>query len=412
MGDNNKVVFISLNSFMKKQSLLLVLVLYVVSAVVTYGVLRFTNKEQVTMQTPTVTEEEGEDTLLSALLNIDPAEPKDQVCPLNGAYFTKTEKDAWSQKRPLAVMIENTPDARPQSGLSAADVVFEAVAEGGVTRFMAMMYCNVQHYDTTLAPIRSARTYFVDYASGFNLPLYVHVGGANLPGPADALGQIADYGWNGQNDLNQFSIGYPTFVRDYNRVPGKEIATEHTMVTSSEKLWKVAEERGWTNMSPDRKVGRQVVPGEDWQTGYDGWTYQDDAPADGEVKTISYDFWSGYNDYAVKWEYDPATKLFMRTQGGEKHVDLNNDKQIGAANVIVLLTTEKGPIDEKKHMLYGTTGTGDALIFKNGDLIEGTWSKKSRTAELKFLDGKGKAVELARGMTWISVVNEVTKVEY
>lgn len=399
---------------MHKKQLWSILVLYIVSALASYGAFYsfsgpITNSINVSGPSDTTDETGG---LLGTLLTIDPKEPKDQICPISGAYFTKTEKDAWEKKRPLFVMIENTPDARPQSGLSQADAVFEAIAEGGVTRFGAIFYCNVQVSDTTLAPIRSARSYFIDWASGFNLPLYVHVGGANVPGPADALGQLGMYGWNGENDLNQFSIGYPTFVRDYNRVPGKEIATEHTMVTTSEKLWEVAAEREWTNLTPERKVGRQVVPAATWQSGYTGWTFESAPGTKGTVVNISYEFWTGYKDYAVQWTYDSAADTYLRNEGGEKHTDINNDKQLTAANVIVLLTDEKGPIDEKKHMLYQTTGTGDALLFKHGNAIEVTWSKKDREAELKFVDSKGKDVELARGLTWISVVSDTTDVTY
>lgn len=398
---------------MQKKSLILFAVLYVLSAFGSYAGFSYAFKGQTTGPiTGSPTQEEDGETLLSQLLTIDPTEPKDQVCPLNGRLYTNTERLAWEKKRPLAVMIENTPDSRPQSGMSQADVVFEAVAEGGVTRFMGLFYCDVQRNDTTLAPIRSARTYYVDYASGFNLPLYVHVGGANVPGPTDALGQISEYGWNGENDLNQFSIGYPTFIRDYNRIPGKEIATEHTMVTSTEKLWEVGLDRGWTNMSPELKIGRKVVPASDWKAGYTGWTFEVNPGETGSVGKISYDFWSGYPTYAVSWEFDQATKTYLRSHGGEKHLDMNNDKQVAASNVIVLLTTEKGPINEKKHMLYGTTGTGDALLFKNGQAIEITWVKKSRTDELQFKDAKGKDIELARGLTWISVVSDDTKVNY
>lgn len=399
---------------MPKKTLIFLLVLYVLSTAFSYlAFARFVGPRSVSVVGPDSggegQPEEGQSAL--GLLMIDPKEPKDQPCPLNGKLYTTTEKTAWEKKRPLAVMIENTPDARPQSGMSSADIVFEAVAEGGVTRFMGMFYCDVQAYDTTLAPIRSARTYYINLASGFNKPLYVHVGGANLPGPADALGQLSDYGWVGNNDLNQFSIGYPTFVRDYNRVPGKEIATEHTMVTSTEKLWAVAAKRGWTNMSPDRKSGKKVVAGTDWKDGYVGWQFQDGKPGLGSVVHIAYDFWSGYNDYAVEWDYDAATNLYSRKHGGEAHTDLNNNEQVKAANVIVMLTTEKGPIDEKKHMLYEVTGTGEAMLFQNGQASKITWSKKDREAELQFLD-KGKPVELVRGLTWISVVGKATQVTY
>lgn len=397
---------------MKKQTLLLALVLYIASSAITYGAFSAFVKPGASVEVPDTGTEGDGTTRLGQLLNIDPNEPRDQVCPLNGKLFTNTERQAWEKRRPLAVMIENTPDARPQSGLSDADIVFEAVAEGGVTRFMGMFYCAVQIADTTLAPIRSARTYYVDWASGFNRPLYTHVGGANVPGPTDALGQIGQYGWNGENDLNQFSIGYPTFVRDYNRVPGKEIATEHTMVTSTEKLWAVAEDRGWTNMSPDLTINRRTVPGTDWKDGYTGWNFEDGQAGAGSVSTISYDFWSGYDTYAVEWKYDSASNTFLRSQGGETHTDLNNDQQIAAHNVIVMFTTEKGPLNEKKHMLYTTIGTGDILLFKNGQAIEGTWSKKSREAELQFLDSRGQPLTLNRGLVWISVVSTSNEVSY
>jgi len=79
---------------------------------------------------------------------------------------------------------------------------------------------------------------------------------------------------------------------------------------------------------------------------------------------------------------------------------------------VVLLTTEKGPINEKKHMLYQTTGKGQALVFINGNLTKATWSKATRETALTFTDEKNKPLKLARGLTWISVVDKSTQVEY
>jgi hypothetical protein len=398
---------------MQKKHLVLALVLYAVSAVSTFSVFSYFEKSKVVLPGTGVSDGiEGGETLLGALLDIEPGTPKDQACPLNGKLYTQVERDAWEARRPLFVMIENHPEARPQSGLSRADIVYEAVAEGGVTRFGAIYYCGAQIQDLTLAPIRSARTYFLDWASGYNLPMYVHVGGANVPGPTDALGQISDYGWSLENDINQFSVGYPTFVRDYNRVPGKDLATEHTMVTTTEKLWEVAEEREWTNISPDRTIGRKVLEGTDWKDDFDGWTFEKETPEKGSVTSVSYDFWSGYGDYSIDWAYDTEKDAYARTMGGEKHTDLNNDEQIMATNVVVLFMTEKGPINEKKHMLYGTIGTGDALIFKHGEVVEATWSKKTRTSELELLTSKGKPVEMGRGLTWVSVLGIGSEVDY
>lgn len=396
---------------MSKKILIVSLVIYLLTSVASFTAFSAVNKQQLQQSESEGVGAADDETLLGSLLDIDPSAPKDQVCPLNGKMYTLAEREAWEKRRPLAVMIENSPDARPQSGLSDADVVYEAVAEGGVTRFMAMFYCDVQAFDTILAPIRSARTYFINYASGYNYPLYVHVGGANLPGPTDALGQLGQYGWNLENDINQFSVGYPTFVRNANRL-GKQVATEHTMETSTERLWAVGEERGWTNMSPERKVGLKVVPGTDWKEGFTPWKFFDEVPAKGDVASISHDFWSGYGQYSVQWDFDATTGLYKRTMGGEAHTDLNNDKQIQAANIIVLLTTEKGPINENKHMLYGTTGTGDALIFTNGTATKAKWSKPTRESELRFVDTKGADVPLNRGLTWISVVDLSTEVTY
>ncbi len=399
---------------MHKKFLLLVLGLYLVSTLGSFAAFSYFSSET-SLGSGAVRTSEGEEddgTLLGSLLTIAPSEPRDQECPLNGKLYTQQEREAWEKHRPLAVMIENSPDARPQSGMSKADVVFEAMAEGGVTRFMGMFYCDVQANDTTLAPVRSARSYFVDYASGFNLPLYTHVGGANLDGPADALGQISKYGWALENDLNQFSIGYPTFVRNSDRIKGKEVATEHTMETTTELLWEIGDERGWTNLSPERKIGRTVVEPEEWSDGFEPWTFSDESTSANDAANISYEFWTGYPLYAVEWQYDSSTKMYNRVMAGEPHVDLNTGEQIAAANVVVLLTAEKGPIDELKHMLYTTTGTGKALVFQNGEAITAKWDKKTRESELRFTNAAGKDIPMARGMTWISVVDTTTDVTY
>ncbi len=400
---------------MNKQTLLITLGLYITSSVLSFGAFSMIGGSSPSVKNlvggEAVDPSLAEPTKLGALLQIDPTSPKDQECPLSGKYYSLQEREAWEKRRPLAVMIENAPDARPQSGMASADVVYEAVAEGGVTRFMGMYYCDVQAYDTTLAPIRSARTYFVDWASGYNLPLYVHVGGANTPGPSDALGQINQYGWALENDLNQFSIGFPTFIRNANRV-GRDVATEHTMETTTEKLWEVAEKRDWTNITPERRVGRTVVPAADWKDDFTPWTFEDDVTTDGTVTTVAYDFWSGYSQYSVEWKYNAETNLFMRSMGGEPHMDLNDNSQVAAKNVVVLLTPEKGPINELKHMLYRTTGTGEALVFKNGEAIKATWSKKDRESELLLLDSRGKPLPMGRGLTWISVLDPSFNLTY
>lgn len=335
---------------------------------------------------------------------IDLTAPKTESCPLNGQKFTKAERDIWEKRRPLAVMIENHQDARPQSGLSSADVVYEAVAEGGITRFMAIYYCGASAQEVMVGPVRSARTYYVDWVSEYgDHPLYAHVGGANKPGPADALGQIRTFGWDGYNDMNQFSIGFPTYWRDYERL-GHTVATEHTMYSTTDKLWAVAASRGLTDKAKD---------GTPWDKGFTPWKFIDgSAPSTPAAAKISFPSWGGYLDYNVAWTYDFSTNTYKRENGGQPHKDKDNDQQLSASNVFVQFTTVKGPIDELKHMLYTTTGAGKALLFQNGEVIEGKWSKKSRADRTIFTDKSGKEATFVRGSIWIEVLDPTTKVVY
>ncbi len=328
----------------------------------------------------------------------DPKEPKVAACPLNGSMHTKKAQDFWTKRRPLAVMIENHTEARPQSGLSSADVVYEAVAEGGITRFMALYYCNLA--DVQLGPVRSARTYFLSWLGEYDA-LYAHVGGANTPGPANALGQIIDYE---VKDLNQFSIGFPVFWRDYQRL-GRPVATEHTMYSTTSKLWQVGEKRGWTATDS---------AGLRWDENFTPWQFKDDGDK-GEVSKISVNFWGSQPGYQVEWNYDPETSTYKRKNGDSPHLDLNNNQQLESKVVIIQFQRESNANDGypgNVHLLYGTTGSGKALIFQDGQVTEGKWNKTSRTARTKFVDAKNSEVELDKGQIWIQIVPEGAKVSY
>ncbi|MEA3355007.1 MAG: DUF3048 domain-containing protein [Patescibacteria group bacterium] len=331
--------------------------------------------------------------------------PKSATCPINGAGYTKAEKNIWETRRPLAIMVENHLESRPQSGLSDSDVIYEAVAEGGITRFMAIFYCKASAYDSILGPIRSARTYFLDWASEYNFPLYTHVGGANTPGPANALGQINTYGWGSSNDLNQFSIGYPTFWRDYERL-GRTVATEHTMYSTTEKLWAIGEKRGYTNLDPDE---------EEWSDNFTSWSFVKQEPTEkGMINTITYNFWEDEN-YLVSWKYDPSTNLYKRNNGSQTHLDININEQLSTKNLVLQFVSERHANDGypgNVHLLLGTIGKGKAFIIKDGQLIEGTWAKSTRLKRTIFYDEKGKEINFNPGRIWISALPIGTKVDY
>jgi hypothetical protein len=394
---------------MKQKKILLLagIGLYLLSTGLAYTIFTAISRAQMAtvFTSPLPTEETGATTSRKAMVEV--AGPQTEVCPLNGAKYTKVERKIWETRRPLAVMIENHLEARPQSGLSDSDIIYEAVAEGGITRFLALFYCHAAAYETIIGPIRSARTYFLDWASEYNQPLYVHVGGANTPGPANALGEIESYGWSGENDLNQFSIGFPTFWRDYERL-GHTVATEHTMYSTSEKLWAVGQNRGYTNVDPEDN---------NWLDDFTPWKFvknEPDVDERGQTNEISFNFWDD-EAYAVTWQYDKEANQYKRLNGGQSHKDLNVDQQLTAKNVVIQFMTERNANDGYPgniHLLYGTIGQGKALVFKDGEAITANWSKAKRTQRTIFTDAKGKEIEFNPGRIWISTLPVGTEVKY
>ncbi len=337
---------------------------------------------------------------------VDPNAPKTEECPINGKLFTKAERQIWETRRPLAVMIENHEESRPQSGLSSADVVYEAVAEGGITRFMGIFYCGVAS-PVAFAPVRSARVYYLPWVLEYDA-LYNHVGGAGrcndptVDERAKALCRIEE--WK-VKDMDQFGISFPTCYRNYDRLD-HPVATEHTMVCFSDKLYELAAERGWEYEDKN---------GVAWDSEFEPWEFKDDEVESkrGDTTEISYVAWDGYaNLYGAAWEYDSATNEYKRSTGGQAHLDHETGEQIRAKTVVILFAKETSGIDEHAHLLYDNIGTGKALVFADGDVTEGTWKKATRSDRTKFYDGSGDEISFNKGQVWISMLPTGTTVEY
>lgn len=337
---------------------------------------------------------------------VAPEEPRTEECPLNGELLSKTQKAKWETRRPLGIMIENHKDSRPQSGLSQADVIYEAVAEGGITRFLAVFYCKDAPY---VGPVRSARMYFIQMLEEYgSYPLYGHVGGANTPGPANALGYIGTLGWGLYNDLNQFAVPFPYYWRDYERLPN--VVTEHTVYSSTSKLWQYAKDkRGLSNV--DEK-------GKPWDKNFTKWKFKDDAKQEerGKATKVDFGFWNAFaSDFAVTWDYDTVRNTYKRTNGGAPHMDKNTGKALEPKNVVILFARESPANDgyEGGHILYRVVGTGDALIFQDGNAIKATWNKSDTENRIKFTDNKtGKEVVMVRGQVFIEILPIGNKVAY
>jgi len=340
--------------------------------------------------------------------------PKTETCPLNGAKFTKSEREIWDTRRPIVAMIENHAESRPPSGLSKADVVYEAVAEGGITRFAAVFYCGAAASDVQLAPVRSVRIYFLDFASEYgDYPIFMHVGGANdYSGSGDtaykvrALELLETIGWRvpGGNDFDTtYDSGFPIFWRNYERLD-HAVATEHTMMASLDAAYTEAQKRGF---------GAKNAKGNSWDKNFVSWKFKDDKSVSSpSASDISFEFWKDKTDYDVEWKYDAPNNQYLRFNGGKAHMDLMTSKQLTAKNVVIEFAKEEGPLDINLHMYYTTTGTGKAIVFQNGEAIEGTWEKDSRTARTKFFDKNGTEISFVRGVVWVELVPAGNTIKY
>jgi len=339
---------------------------------------------------------------------IDPSTPKTEACPINGKFFTKQEKDVWSTRRPLAVMIENHSDSRPQSGLSSADVIYEAVAEGGITRFMGVFYCGIAAKSVNLAPVRSAREHYLGWVLEYDA-LYNHVGGAGLCNDdtvddrAKALCHIQQYKIK---DMDQFGISFPTCYRNYDRLD-HTVATEHTMVCVTDKLASLAKQRGWTNVD---------ATGVSWDKAFQPWKFKDDAKENerGSATSISFVAWKGYEkEYGVRWDYNKMANVYKRFNGGVAHTDLETKEQLSAKAIVILFAKETGPVDDHMHLLYANIGSGDAIVFQDGKATKAVWKKETKNARTKFFDAAtNKEIVLTRGQIWIEMLPIGTTVTY
>lgn len=299
------------------------------------------------------------------------SEPVNYDAVLTGASLSSSEL---ANRHPLAVMIENHPDARPQAGLAMADIVYEAIVEGGITRFMAVY--SSQDADK-VGPIRSARKFYIDWALGYKA-FYAHVGGH-----ITALSQIKS---DGVYDLDQFSHSKP-YYRDYSA----NVATEHTMFSTTKNLYEEASKSGYSSdnnfsiykFKTDPKDNPEIV-----------------LP---ESQTVEIPY--SNSTYLASFRYDKTLNSYKRYQNNLAHTDRIDKSQITVKNLIVM-TVERSQITgvDKDTWDMETIGSGKAQIFIDGTQIVGTWKKDSKTNREKFYDGNSNEIEFNRGNFWISVI--------
>lgn len=270
-----------------------------------------------------------------------------------------------------ALMIDNITAARPQSGIKDAEVIFEAVSEGGITRLLVVYQ---QNKPQLIGPVRSVRTYYIDWAAPFDASIG-HVGG-NF----DALAQIRNGSYR---DIDQF-FNPAAYMRTTDR------PAPHNVYTSFQKLDALNKSKGYLTSHPE------------------GFTRVDGSPvASPDATSISIKI-SGDAAYNSTYAYDQATNTYPRHQGGTPFVDREKG-QVAPRVVIAMMVQEQTVFNgTEKEERITTVGQGTAYIFQNGTVINATWKKTGLTSQITFTDANGKDVPLVRGQTWIAAVSSST----
>ena len=268
-----------------------------------------------------------------------------------------------NERTVTGVMVENSPDARPQSGLKDAGVVYEAVAEGGITRFLTLFQDTQPEY---IGPVRSVRPYYLDFLSPYGAAI-AHVGGSG-----EALSQI-----KAQNirDLDQFANS-SAYWRESSRY------APHNVYTNMLKLKELEKQKGFTKV--------------DYQ-GFErgGPTEAAETPT---AKAINIKMSSTL--YNVNYAYDVSTNSYKRSEGGKPHVDAKSNSQLSPKVLVVPIIprTQNGI-----YSVYAVNGTGKVLVFQNGTVTEGTWQKADRKSQFKFIGTDGQPLKLSAGQTWVTI---------
>lgn len=314
-------------------------------------------------------------TVNTSLTNTEDAEQSVRRA-IDGVMVPVSKANAY----PVGVVVENLVAARPQAGLDEADLVYETLAEGGITRFLAVFAAGKDI--AKIGPVRSARNVHLDIAQELDF-LFVHAGGS--PSALQALPS------SGINDFNQF-FKSQYFWRDAERRKTKAI--EHTLYTSSELL-----ARGLRDADAPL-VGH-----------FDPWLFTDDAALSErptEEKTVTIDF-SSFN-YKVGYTYDRATNTYVRQLAEQPHL-MENGKGISVKNVVVQYVPTQ-LADDAGRLNIDMIGEGVAVVFQNGKAINATWKKSSQKERTRFFDETGDELYFIAGPIWVEILPNDRDVTY
>jgi Protein of unknown function (DUF3048) N-terminal domain/Protein of unknown function (DUF3048) C-terminal domain len=300
--------------------------------------------------------------------------------PLDGVLVSP----AVAKRHVVAVMIDDQQDARPQSGLSAASQVWQAPAEGGIPRYVALFS---EGTPPAVGPIRSSRLYFISWAAEWNA-VYMHVGGSPQ---ALALLRTA-------------------------QGSGKAVWNADEIRLGDTYMWRIKTRSAPHNMYSNSKSMRLLVKAVHAPVSMNytaHWQFAPDAPV--EQRPTSGSIRVPYDANVITYAYQPSTNAYLRSVTAEgKQVDAGTKQRIAPKNVVVIFMSFAPLNDGTNHgrLEAQFTGTGKAWVFTNGTLVKGTWKKKSLTAPTLLLGPDGKPITLTVGQTFVQVIQIGKNVTY
>lgn len=283
--------------------------------------------------------------------------------------------------RPVAVMIDNQGDRPlPQGGLHKADVVYEALAEGGITRYMAVFWDQLPE---KIGPVRSSRHYFVDFAMEHDA-IYVHIGWS-----PQAQAEISRYGASNINGLYD-SIFHKITSDPYNW---------QDKYTSGKKILNYAKDCKKYSL----KTKKDQV-----------FSYLEDVTVPQKGKRVDSLYISYNAGHNCKYVYDAKKQYYYRWRMGKKHMERESGKQISAGNIIIQYCSNSSIInDAKNRQELKNIGSGTGWFVTMGKAQKITWSKKSATAPTIYkYASNGKKIKLNPAQTWVQVTPPSAKVEF
>ncbi len=306
------------------------------------------------------------------------------INPLTGLEATKD----LSNTRPVAIMINNIEQAMPQIGISKADLLYECLAEGGITRLLMVTrdYAALE----TVGSVRSSREYYIDFALNHNA-IYVHAGGSETAysqiysRAIDHLDGVRADSRTGKN------VSGTVFYRDPDRL--KKFAYEHTLVTTGERIVKGIEAMGY---STTLKAGfEEPIKPIDW-----GWSVELNGEAATHIK-VPY-----RSNRVSEYEYDAAHGNYKRFQYTHKeHIDGATGEQLRFENIFILNVPHRNTGDSYGHLNVTTQGEGSGWYITGGKRIAIKWAKPSQDEAMTLTDLEGNPIIVNQGKTVINIVD-------